>query len=72
MPRCAYGSAILLACAVMWSAALGGLHPVVAAASVAMAIAQGADPLETPMHCEWARNGEEMLRPYSANAHLAS
>ncbi len=34
--------------------------------------AQWTDPLETPMHREWARSGEEMLRPFSANAHLAS
>jgi len=24
------------------------------------------------MHREWARSGEEILRPFSANAHLAS
>ncbi|HXK04337.1 MAG TPA: FAD-binding oxidoreductase [Verrucomicrobiae bacterium] len=34
--------------------------------------AQWTDPLETPMHREWARSGEEILRPFSANAHLAS
>jgi FAD/FMN-containing dehydrogenase len=34
--------------------------------------AQWTDPLETPIHREWARTGEETLRPYSANAHLSS
>ena len=34
--------------------------------------AQWTDPLETPMHREWARSGEDMLRPYSASAHLSS
>ncbi len=34
--------------------------------------AQWTDPTATPIHREWARSGEEMLLPYSANAHLAS
>jgi FAD/FMN-containing dehydrogenase len=34
--------------------------------------AQWTDPLETPMHRDWARSGENALRPYSANAHLSS
>ncbi len=34
--------------------------------------AQWKDPAETHIHREWARSGEEMLLPYSANAHLAS
>jgi hypothetical protein len=34
--------------------------------------AQWSDPTETPAHREWARSGEDILRPYSANAHLAS
>src|SRR6185437_7836273 len=34
--------------------------------------AQWTDPADTPMHREWARKGEEMLLPYSANAHFAS
>jgi FAD/FMN-containing dehydrogenase len=34
--------------------------------------AQWTDPLETSVHREWARSGEERLRPFSANAHLAS
>ena len=34
--------------------------------------AQWTDPLETSTHREWARRGEEMLRPFSANAHLSS
>jgi FAD/FMN-containing dehydrogenase len=34
--------------------------------------AQWSDPTETPVHREWARSGEDILRPYSANAHLAS
>ena len=34
--------------------------------------AQWTDPLETPIHRDWARNGEDLLRPYSANAHLSS
>jgi FAD/FMN-containing dehydrogenase len=34
--------------------------------------AQWTDPLETPVHRDWARRGEDVLRPYSANAHLLS
>jgi FAD/FMN-containing dehydrogenase len=34
--------------------------------------AQWTDPKETPIHRDWARNGEEALRPYAANAHLSS
>ena len=34
--------------------------------------AQWTEPQETPTHREWARSGEEMLKPFSANAHLAS
>ena len=34
--------------------------------------AQWTDPLETSIHREWARSGEDMLRPFSANAHVAS
>ena len=33
---------------------------------------QWTNPLETPVHREWARRGEELLRPYSANAHMSS
>ena len=35
-------------------------------------IAQWTDPAETDMHRDWARSGEEILRPFSANAHLLS
>ena len=35
-------------------------------------VAQWTNPAETPLHRDWARSGEEMLLPYSANAHLAS
>ena len=35
-------------------------------------IAQWTDPAETALHREWARSGEETLRPFSANAHLLS
>ena len=35
-------------------------------------IAQWTDPAETQLHRAWARNGEELLRPYSENAHLLS
>jgi FAD/FMN-containing dehydrogenase len=35
-------------------------------------IAQWADPAQTGAHRDWARSGEEMLRPFSANAHLLS
>ncbi len=33
-------------------------------------IAQWTNPAETSTHREWARTGEEMLRPFGANAHL--
>jgi len=35
-------------------------------------IAQWTDPGETRVHRDWARAGEEVLRPFSANAHLLS
>ena len=35
-------------------------------------IAQWTDPAETTVHRDWARSGEEILRPFSANAHLLS
>jgi FAD/FMN-containing dehydrogenase len=35
-------------------------------------IAQWTDEKQTKMHRDWARSGEEMLRPYSQNAHLLS
>jgi hypothetical protein len=35
-------------------------------------VAQWTDPAETTMHRDWARSGEEILRPFSANAHLLS
>ncbi len=35
-------------------------------------LAQWTDPAETNMHREWARAGEEILRPFSQNAHLLS
>ena len=35
-------------------------------------IAQWTDPEETNTHREWARSGEEILRPFSQNAHLLS
>jgi hypothetical protein len=35
-------------------------------------IAQWTDPGETAIHRGWARSGEEMLRPFSSNAHLLS
>jgi len=35
-------------------------------------IAQWTRPEETSTHRDWARSGEEMLRPFSANAHLLS
>jgi hypothetical protein len=35
-------------------------------------IAQWTDPAETQLHRDWARKGEELLRPYSENAHLLS
>ena len=35
-------------------------------------IAQWTDPAQTNMHREWARAGEELLKPFSENAHLLS
>jgi hypothetical protein len=35
-------------------------------------LAQWTDPAQTTMHRDWARSGEETLRPFSANAHLLS
>jgi hypothetical protein len=35
-------------------------------------LAQWTDPAQTNMHRDWARSGEEMLRPFSQNAHLLS
>ena len=35
-------------------------------------IAQWTDPEQTKMHRDWARSGEEVLRPFSQNAHLLS
>jgi FAD binding domain/Berberine and berberine like len=35
-------------------------------------LAQWTDPTQTNMHRDWARSGEEMLRPFSQNAHLLS
>ena len=35
-------------------------------------IAQWTDPAQTSTHRDWARSGEEILRPFSANAHLLS
>jgi hypothetical protein len=35
-------------------------------------LAQWTDPAQTNMHRDWARSGEEALRPFSANAHLLS
>jgi FAD/FMN-containing dehydrogenase len=35
-------------------------------------IAQWTDSAQTTMHRDWARSGEEMLRPFSENAHLLS
>jgi FAD/FMN-containing dehydrogenase len=35
-------------------------------------LAQWTDPTQTNMHREWARSGEELLRPFSQNAHLLS
>ena len=35
-------------------------------------IAQWTDEEQTKMHRDWARSGEEKLRPYSQNAHLLS
>lgn len=35
-------------------------------------LAQWTDPAQTNLHRDWARSGEELLRPYSSNAHLLS
>jgi hypothetical protein len=35
-------------------------------------LAQWTDPAQTNMHRDWARSGEEILRPFSQNAHLLS
>ena len=35
-------------------------------------IAQWTDAAETTAHRDWARSGEELLRPFSSNAHLLS
>jgi hypothetical protein len=35
-------------------------------------IAQWTDPTQTTAQRDWARSGEELLRPFSANAHLLS
>ena len=35
-------------------------------------LAQWTDPAQTNMHRDWARSGEDMLRPFSENAHLLS
>src|SRR5215475_4923114 len=35
-------------------------------------IAQWTDPAQTNMHRDWARTGEELLQPFSQNAHLLS
>src|SRR5215470_17979322 len=35
-------------------------------------IAQWTDAAETNMHRDWARSGEELLKPFSENAHLLS
>ena len=35
-------------------------------------LAQWTEPAETASHREWARSGEDILRPFSANAHLLS
>ena len=35
-------------------------------------LAQWTKPAETASHRDWARSGEEILRPFSANAHLLS
>jgi len=35
-------------------------------------LAQWTDPAQTNMHRDWARSGEEVLRPFSENAHLLS
>ena len=35
-------------------------------------LAQWTDPGQSNMHRDWARSGEEILRPFSQNAHLLS
>jgi FAD/FMN-containing dehydrogenase len=35
-------------------------------------LAQWSDPAQTSLHRDWARSGEELLRPFSQNAHLLS
>jgi hypothetical protein len=35
-------------------------------------LAQWTDPAQTASHRDWARAGEELLRPFSQNAHLLS
>jgi FAD/FMN-containing dehydrogenase len=35
-------------------------------------LAQWTDPAQTNVHRDWARSGEEILRPFSENAHLLS
>jgi FAD/FMN-containing dehydrogenase len=35
-------------------------------------LAQWTDPAQTDLHRDWARTGEEILRPFSENAHLLS
>jgi FAD/FMN-containing dehydrogenase len=35
-------------------------------------LAQWTDPAQTSTHRDWARSGEEILRPFSENAHLLS
>jgi hypothetical protein len=35
-------------------------------------LAQWTDPAQSDMHRDWARSGEEVLRPFSENAHLLS
>jgi hypothetical protein len=35
-------------------------------------LAQWTDPVQTNLHRDWARSGEELLRPFSQNAHLLS
>ena len=35
-------------------------------------VAQWTNPADTARHRDWARSGEETLRPFSANAHLSS
>ena len=35
-------------------------------------LAQWTDPAQTNVHRDWARSGEELLRPFSQGAHLLS